>query len=133
MKPGLLVIASDGDKLTKSLQSEDWDLRLVRNLEEATKEFNEGHLYDLIFVEVDDLADSVWRETLRMIAEPPRSCEVIVCCRNGEEDQWAKVLEAGAFDLITGPYYKPEIHRIARRALTDQSLHRLAHVKTSLV
>jgi DNA-binding NtrC family response regulator len=131
MKPKLLVIASDGDKLVKSLESKDWDIRLVSSLEEANKELAESPLYDLGLIEVDDLADSTWREALRMMAESPKHCEAIVCCRNGGEEQWAKVLEAGAFDLITEPYYKQEVLRIVWRALTDQSLHQLAHLKAS--
>jgi DNA-binding NtrC family response regulator len=131
MKPKLLAIASDGGKLVKSLESKDWEIRSVSSLEEANREIVESPLYDLVLIEVDNLADSMWQDALQMMAASPTPCQAVVCCRNGEEDQWTKVLGAGAFDLITEPYSKQEVLRIVGQALTDQSLHRLSHLKAS--
>jgi DNA-binding response OmpR family regulator len=129
MKPKLLVITSAGDELMKALESEEWDIQSVSKLEDAHREFADAHLYDLVLIEVEDLSDGTWKEALHLLAESPKSCAGIVCCRDDGEDQWAKVLGAGAFDLITAPYHPPEVHRIVRQVLTDQSLHRLAHLK----
>ena len=131
MKPRLLVITSAGDKLVQALASEEWDIHLVSGLENAHREFADAHLYDLVLIEVDDLADQTWKQALQLLSESPKPCEAIVCFRNGGEDQWAKVLEDGAFDLITEPYHPEEVHRIVRQVLTDQSLHRLAHLRVS--
>jgi DNA-binding response OmpR family regulator len=129
MKPRLLVITSAGDKLMKALASEEWEIHLVSGLEDEHREFADAHLYDLALIEVDDLADRTWRRALRLLAESPKPCEAIICSRKGGEDQWAKVLEAGAFDLITEPYYPEEVHRIVRKALEEQTLQRLAHLR----
>ena len=129
MKPKLLVITSAGDELQKALQSEEWDIQSVSRLEDVHREFADAHLYDLALIEVNDLSDETWRQALQLLAESAKPCDAIVCCRGGGEDQWAKVLGAGAFDLITAPYHAPEVHRIVRQVLTDQSLHRLAHLK----
>ena len=113
----------------KALESDEWDIQSVSTVQDAHREFSDAHLYDLVLVEVDDLSDGRWKEALRLLAESAKPCDAIVCCRDGGEDQWANVLGAGAFDLITAPYHPAEVHRIVRQVLTDQSLHRLAHLK----
>jgi two-component system response regulator PilR (NtrC family) len=71
--------------------------------------------YDVILTEAD-LPDGRWLDVLRLAREVPREPEVIVTDRQADARFWAEALNLGAYDLLTQPFYEPEVRRILYNA-----------------
>jgi DNA-binding NtrC family response regulator len=57
-----------------------------------------------------------WQHLLQDIREHDPALPVIVLSRTGGEKEWVEVIEAGAFDLLVPPYYKPVVLSVVVQA-----------------
>ena len=71
--------------------------------------------YDAVLTEAS-LSDGNWLDVLHLVRENPREMAVIVTDPQADTRLWAEVLNLGAFDLLTQPYYEPEVRRILYNA-----------------
>jgi len=73
------------------------------------------HEYDAVLTE-GALPDGNWLDVLHLVRESPREMVVIVTDKQADTRLWAEVLNLGAYDLLTQPYYEPEVRRILSNA-----------------
>jgi DNA-binding NtrC family response regulator len=73
--------------------------------------------YDVVLTEAH-LSDGNWLDVLHMVRESPRSLEVIVTDPQADARFWAEALNLGVYDLLTQPFYEPEVRRILSNACT---------------
>ena len=71
--------------------------------------------YDVILTEAS-LPDGEWLDVLHLVRESPRELEVIVTDPQADARFWSKALNLGAYDLLTQPFYEPEVRRIVGNA-----------------
>lgn len=71
--------------------------------------------YDAVLTEAA-LPDGNWLDVLHLVRENPRDMPVIVTDAKADTRLWAEVLNLGAYDLLTQPYYEPEVRRILYNA-----------------
>src|SRR6266542_402403 len=73
--------------------------------------------YDVVLTEAV-LPDGTWVEALQLAREVPREVELIVTDPHADSRFWAEALNLGAYDLVTQPFYEPEVRRILYNACT---------------
>jgi len=71
--------------------------------------------YDVVLTEAV-LPDGDWLDALRLARECPRDVEVIVTDPLADARFWGEALNLGAYDLLTQPFYEPEVRRILYNA-----------------
>ena len=71
--------------------------------------------YNLVLTEAS-LPDGDWLDVLHLVRESPRELEVIVTDAQADARFWSKALNLGAYDLLTQPFYEPEVRRIVGNA-----------------
>jgi two-component system response regulator PilR (NtrC family) len=76
--------------------------------------------YDVILTEAA-LPDGKWLDALHLARESPRELEVIVTDPHADARFWAEALNLGAYDLLTQPFYEPEVRRILYNACSRPS------------
>ena len=76
--------------------------------------------YDVILTEAA-LPDGNWLDALHLARECPQELEVIVTDPHADARLWSQVLNLGAYDLITQPFYAPEVCRILQNACARRS------------
>ena len=86
----------------------------VETLQQARTELQQGE-YDVILTEAA-LPDGNWLDALHLAREYPRDVEVIVTDPQADARFWAEALNLGAYDLLTQPFYEPEVRRILYNA-----------------
>ena len=60
-----------------------------------------------------------WNEVLHDVRESHPELPVVIFSRTGGEQEWVKVLEAGAFDLLIAPYQKRTVIPILEQAVAS--------------
>lgn len=76
--------------------------------------------YDVILTEAA-LPDGNWVDALHLARECPQDLEVIVTDPHADARLWSQALNLGAYDLITQPFYAPEVRRILHNACTRRT------------
>jgi DNA-binding NtrC family response regulator len=71
--------------------------------------------YDVVLTAAA-LPDGDWLDALHLARECPGGVEVIVTDPLADAGFWAEVLNLGAYDLLTQPFYAPEVRRILYNA-----------------
>jgi DNA-binding NtrC family response regulator len=71
--------------------------------------------YDVVLTEAA-LPDGNWLDALHLARENPGDVEVIVTDPQADARFWAEALNLGAYDLLTQPFYEPEVRRILYNA-----------------
>lgn len=125
MKARILLVMPPQRRLSllRILEANGMELSLAGGVREAQAKLSEPASYDLLFVDAE-LSDGSWKDILHLVTHLKKSCEMIVCCRYGNEHLWAEVIQCGAYDLIPEPYEEREVARIARSALDSQYMRR---------
>jgi DNA-binding NtrC family response regulator len=67
--------------------------------------------YDAVLTE-SSLPDGNWRDVLRIVGEGSGDTKLIVMDPHADARLWSEVLNLGAYDLMTQPFYQPEVQRI---------------------
>lgn len=65
------------------------------------------------------LGDGTWRDVLAHTHRSGRGCAVIVTDRLADDELWAEVLEAGAYDLLAQPFEPDEVRRVVENACIE--------------
>jgi DNA-binding NtrC family response regulator len=86
----------------------------VEGVQQARTKLREDE-YDVILTEAA-LPDGNWLDVLHLTRETPREVEVIVSDPHADARFWSEVLNLGAYDLLTQPFYEPEVRRILYNA-----------------
>lgn len=113
------------DMLSNFLLKNGMEVTTAGSAAEARRRLSDAVSYDLVFVD-EELPDGSWRDLLQFLLNSPRSAEMVVCSRCGDERLWAEVIQCGVFDLIPEPYEKQEILRIVRSALDSHYMRRFS-------
>jgi two-component system response regulator PilR (NtrC family) len=71
--------------------------------------------YQLILTEAA-LPDGNWLDVLHTARKRPAELEVIVTDPHADARFWAEALNLGAYDLVSQPFYEPEVRRILYNA-----------------
>ena len=71
--------------------------------------------YDVVLTEAE-LPDGKWLDVLHLVRESPHEPEVIVTDKQADARFWAEALNLGAYDLLSQPFYQPEVQRILYNA-----------------
>jgi len=71
--------------------------------------------YDVLLTEAV-LPDATWLDVLHLAREIPGDLEVIVTDPQADARFWAEALNLGAYDLLSQPFYAPEVRRILSNA-----------------
>jgi DNA-binding NtrC family response regulator len=71
--------------------------------------------YDVILTEAA-LPDGNWLDVLHAARKHPGELEVIVTDPHADARFWSEALNLGAYDLVSQPFYEPEVRRILYNA-----------------
>jgi DNA-binding NtrC family response regulator len=106
----------DARHLSQMLRSLPVDLETAESLQQACKMLD-VYAYPVILTEAD-LPDATWMDVLQSAARYPGNPRVIVTDPQADARLWAEVLNRGGYDLLTQPFYAPEVRRILGNAST---------------
>ena len=108
----------DARRLAPMLESLPLVMEQVGTLAQARNQLQQGD-YQIILTEAI-LPDGDWLGALHLAREHAGEIKVIVTDPQADARFWAEVLNLGAYDLLTQPYYEPEVRRILYNACTRQ-------------
>jgi DNA-binding NtrC family response regulator len=108
----------DARRLVPMLQALPLVMEQVGTLEQARNKPQRGD-YEIILTEAV-LPDGDWLGALHLAREHPGDINVIVTDPQADARFWAEALNLGAYDLLTQPFYEPEVRRILYNACTRQ-------------
>ena len=108
----------DARRLVPMLQALPLIMEQVGTLEQARNKLQRGD-YEIILTEAV-LPDGDWLGALHLAREHPGDINVIVTDPQADARFWAEALNLGAYDLLTQPFYEPEVRRILCNACTRQ-------------
>jgi DNA-binding NtrC family response regulator len=74
--------------------------------------------YDAVLTE-SSLPDGNWVDVLHLVRDSPYEPQLIVTDPQADSRFWAEVLNLGAYDVLTQPFYEPEVRRILYNACTQ--------------
>ena len=100
----------DARRLSRMLESLPLDLDHAESLQQA-RNILHTQAYQVILTEAD-LPDATWLDVLDTASRLP----VIVTDPQADSRLWAEVLNRGGYDLLTQPFYAPEVRRILGNA-----------------
>ena len=120
MEPSVLFISGypdDANRLSQMLQALPVGLVHVSNLKLARHELRRRP-YSVILSEAS-LPDGKWLDVLDLAREYER-VEVIVTDQDADARLWAEALNRGAYDVLSQPFYEPEVRLILHNACSRQ-------------
>ena len=113
----------DARRLSRMLHSLPLAVDHVETLHQAYAQLQRED-YAVILTEAS-LPDGKWLDALNLARQFP-SLEVIVTDQQADASLWSKILNLGAYDLLTQPFYEPEVRRILYNACSRAGQHALA-------
>jgi DNA-binding NtrC family response regulator len=75
--------------------------------------------YDAVLTQ-SNLSDGNWLDVLHAVRDSPYETQLIVTDPHADARFWSEALNLGAFDLLTQPFYEPEVRRILHYACTQE-------------
>lgn len=123
--PKVVLLSSDEmeSKLWQDLLREHVILKRVKNLPELESTLADGD-YDALFCGWS-FHTGTWSDVLRQVQQRCPDLPVVIFCRTGGEDEWVRVMEAGAFDLLVAPYQKRTVLPVLQHAIASYEGRRL--------
>ena len=117
--PKVLLLSSEEEerKTWENVLSEHVTLRCVRNLSELQAAL-ESETYDALFCGWSFYSGD-WNFALNQARQQYPDLPVIMFSRTGDEAEWVKVVEAGAFDLLAAPYQKRTVFPVLEHAVAS--------------
>jgi len=106
----------DARRLSQMLHSLPLDVDHAESLQHACKLLY-TNAYQVILTEAE-LPDATWLDVLQTAAGYPGNPRVIVTDPQADARLWAEVLNQGGYDLLTQPFYAPEVRRILGNAMS---------------
>ena len=104
----------DARRLSQMLEDLPVALDHVGSLDQARIKLQQSD-YSVVLTEAA-LPDGNWLEMLHMARRQPYELEVIVTDPHADALFWAEALNMGAYDLVSQPFYAPEVRRILYNA-----------------
>lgn len=109
----------DARRLSQMLQSLPLLLDHVSTMQQTRAKLRQSD-YDVILTEAA-LPDGNWLDILRIARKYPGELEVIVTDPHADARLWSEALNMGAYDLVSQPFYEPEVRRILYNACLHAS------------
>lgn len=106
----------DARRLSQMLRPLRLELDHARTLQQARNKLRKAG-YRLILTEAK-LPDADWPEVVQTADRHSNDLPVIVTDPQADARLWSEVLNQGGYDLITQPFYAPEVQRILENAAT---------------
>jgi DNA-binding NtrC family response regulator len=117
MRTRILFISGNTDdapRLSQMLHQMPVRIDHVGGLQQARAKLP-GQDYSVILTEAA-LPDGNWLDVLHLARETPGDTLVIVTDPHADARFWSEALNLGAYDLLTQPFYEPEVRRILYNA-----------------
>ena len=117
MRSKILFISGseqDARRLSRMLGALPVTLDHANSVQQARTKVRQN-TYQVILTE-SSLPDGQWLDVLRLAGECVPEPEVIVTDPHADARFWAEALNLGAFDLLSQPFYEPEVRRILYHA-----------------
>ena len=123
--PKVLLLSSDESETHEweEMFREHATLRIARNLDELQSNL-EGDVYDVLFCGWS-FHMGTWHDALGQVRLRCPDLPVVIFSRTGGEQEWVKVLAAGAFDLLIPPYQKQTMIPILEQAVASCEARRI--------
>ena len=106
----------DARRLSQLLHSLPLDLDHAESLRHACK-LLDSNAYHVILTEAE-LSDGTWLDALEVAGRSADQMPVIVTDPHADGRLWSEVLNQGGYDLLTQPFYAPEVRRILGNAVS---------------
>ena len=97
-------------------------LEHVENYQQARTALRQSD-YDVLLTEAA-LPDANWLDVLQLARDSSSDLEVIVTDPHADARFWAEALNLGAYDLLSQPFYAPEVRRILYNACSRPDYQR---------
>ena len=111
----------DARRLSQMLHSLPIVLDHVPGVQQACAQLRQSE-YEVVLTEAA-LPDGNWLDVLHAARKHPAGLEVIVTDPHADARFWAEALNLGAYDLVSQPFYEPEVRRILYNACTRAPGH----------
>lgn len=121
MRSRILCISGrpeDARTLSQMLHSLPVTMERAETVQEARTRLFERR-YDAVVTE-SNLPDGDWRDVLHVLRESPFETQLVVTDPHADARLWAEALNLGAYDLVTQPFYEPEVRRILCNACSRE-------------
>ena len=119
--------AEDSRQLSQMLHGLPVIMEQAKDLQQARARLRETE-YQAVLTEAS-LPDGNWLDVLHLARECPQDLQVLVTSPNADAGLWAEALNLGAYDVLTQPFYEPEVRRILSNV--SQHRHHWARVATA--
>jgi DNA-binding NtrC family response regulator len=106
----------DARHLSRMLRPLRVELHHAKNLQQA-RDMLRKSAYRLILTEAN-LTDGAWLDVVQTADRHSIDLPVIVTDPQADARLWSEVLNQGGYDLLTQPFYAPEVRRILENAAT---------------
>jgi DNA-binding NtrC family response regulator len=104
----------DARRLSRMLHALPISVVHVESLQQARAKLQQDD-YGVILTEAA-LPDGKWLDALHLARQCQPEPEVIVTDPQADARFWSEALNLGAYDLLTQPFYEPEVRRILYNA-----------------
>ena len=106
--PKLLLLVCDADEqaILQQTLAHHAELTWVSNPQEMFQQLEQSS-FDAVFC-TRTLCNGYWREVLEVVREFNPNLPVIILSQTTTAEEWEEVLAAGAFDLLSPPFYERE-------------------------
>jgi DNA-binding NtrC family response regulator len=111
----------DAGRLSQMLLRLPIVLDHVESLAHARTQLQESD-YTVVLTEAA-LPDGNWLDVLHLARQSPTELEIIVTDPHADARFWAEALNLGAYDLVSQPFYEPEVRRILYNACSRKGSH----------
>src|SRR5262245_17797329 len=113
MRSRILFISGhrdDAPRLSQMLHALPLAVEHVDSVQQARTRLHRNR-YSVVLTEAN-LPDGSWLDVLHATRECSYEPEVIVTDPQADARFWSEALNLGAYDLLTQPFYEPEVRRI---------------------
>jgi DNA-binding NtrC family response regulator len=117
--PNILLLSAEQDEIAiiKNLLRGKAVLRCFETMAEAKRFLITGQ-NDLLFCNWT-FRDGQWKDVLAVAKYFQPDLPIVVLSRNGNEREWVKVIDRGAFDLLVPPYGGTRLLAVMEQALAS--------------
>ena len=125
MRSRILFISGrhdDAPQLSRMLESLPVTLEHVETYQQARTSLQQSD-YDVLLTE-SALPDANWMDVLHLARDIPGGAEVIVTDPHADGQFWSNALNLGAYDVLSQPFYAPEVRRILSNACSRPDYRR---------
>lgn len=112
---GVSSVSADQMALRSMFEGLQWQWDIVPSLEKARQRMHHGATPGVVVCQ-HLLPDGDWKLLFQEVLALPRPPRFVVLSRLADEDLWMDVLNCGGYDLLSIPFYLPEVSRVLQSA-----------------